>query len=69
MDSVRKKAEGGPNIMETESMGRRGFSGWVKWAVLVASLIAIFFAGADFVKNMHAGWVHPTSVAIAEPQK
>jgi hypothetical protein len=59
----------GPNIMETEGVELRRFSGWVKWVVLVASLIAIFFAGADFVKNMHAGWVHTTSVAIADPPK
>jgi hypothetical protein len=70
-DSVRKKAERGPNIMEREGMRLRGFSGWVKWVVLVASLTAIFFAGADFVKGMHAGWVHlaSASAATAEPQK
>jgi hypothetical protein len=68
-DSVREKAERGPNIMEAEGTGLPGFSGWVKWVVLVASLAAIFFAGADFVKNVHAGWVHPTSAAAAEPQK
>jgi hypothetical protein len=55
--------------MEAEGMGLRRFSGWVKWVVLVASLIAIVFAGADFVRNVHAGWVHPTSAAAAEPQK
>jgi hypothetical protein len=55
--------------MESQGMGLRRFSGWVKWVVLVASLAAIFLAGADFLKNMHAGWVHPTSVAVAEPQK
>jgi hypothetical protein len=55
--------------MKSEAIRERPFAVWVRWVLLAASITAILFAGADFVRGIRNGWDQAASASYDGPQQ